>query len=183
MDLHHPTAEGSPEWAAAIIRKEVAALLRRTRTFGEAEREDLLNDCLEHWLRQRALYDGSRGASLTTFLKRITANKLKDLVRSEERRTRLAGRSLNEALGRDGAELGELLPSADLPPLAALEQQEFVARIREVYRNLNLADRRVARAVATADSKDAAAKALGISRPALYRVLARIEADFREFRR
>jgi DNA-directed RNA polymerase specialized sigma24 family protein len=48
------------------------------------EREDLVQDCLEYWLRRRTSYDAARGASLTTFMRRVLERHLLDI---EDKRT------------------------------------------------------------------------------------------------
>ena len=50
-----------------------------TRPWLLEERDDVVQECLEHWLRQRARYDAGRGASRATFMRRVLGRHLLDL--------------------------------------------------------------------------------------------------------
>jgi len=66
------------ELAGAIVAGFVA-----TRPWLRVERDDLEQECLEHWLRQRGRYEPTRGASRATFMRRVLERHLLDI---EEKR-------------------------------------------------------------------------------------------------
>ena len=76
------------ELANAIVSGFVA-----TRPWLREERNDLVQDCLEQWLRRRADYDASRGASAKTFMRRVLERHLVDLERARTAEKRGSGDS------------------------------------------------------------------------------------------
>ena len=71
-------------WEVAVVCKLVKEFQRQWTCLAREEIDDLLQECLSHWVFVKAQYDPKREASLKTFMGRIIRNKLTDLVRERE---------------------------------------------------------------------------------------------------
>ena len=67
-----------------MVCKLVKEFQRQWTCLAREEVDDLLQECLSHWVFVKAQYDPKREASLKTFMGRIIRNKLSDLVRVRE---------------------------------------------------------------------------------------------------
>lgn len=74
------------ELAGAIVGGFVS-----THHWLREDREDLVQDCLEHWLRRRKAYAASRGAAARTFMRRVLERHLLDLERARTAEKRGGG--------------------------------------------------------------------------------------------
>jgi RNA polymerase sigma-70 factor (ECF subfamily) len=87
------------------VAKHLVTEFRETRPCLQREGfDDLLQECLIHWLSIRDGYDPKHGASQSTFMGRVVRNKLTDLVREREtdkRRLAYTAVSLHEPSGTD----------------------------------------------------------------------------------
>jgi len=68
------------DWEIAIAKKLVSDFIKTRRCFQEYDFDDLMQECLTHWLSVRDGYDEGRRASKRTFMGHVIRNKLKDLV-------------------------------------------------------------------------------------------------------
>ena len=67
------------------VAKHLVKEFRETRScLRRDDAEDLLQECLIHWLSIRDGYDPARGASHNTFMGRVVRNKLRDFIRERE---------------------------------------------------------------------------------------------------
>ena len=156
---------------------EVRATLPVLAPFGRDEEDDLVQECFIHWARRRHAYDRDR-ANLKTFLKRVTANKLRDLQRREIRRGGRSLLSLDRVVGEDGQPLaGQIEDPGPAPDLGAA-RAELKTRIRDTYRQLSVEDLWVAKGYADGLTPTDMSRKLGISRQSVHRARARIRKVF-----
>ena len=106
---YHPGRDWRPgpgleAWEEQLVRFVVADFWAPGQFPPHVDQEDLEQAAFEHWLRVRGKYDGTRGASPKTFLRRVVKNKLLDIVRGMQAGKREARRqtvSLQDQLGPD----------------------------------------------------------------------------------
>lgn len=72
------------DWEIAIVTKLVNDFRKAWQCLQREEFEDLLQECLIHWLFAKEHYDSNKGASKKTYLGRVIRNKLGELVRDRE---------------------------------------------------------------------------------------------------
>lgn len=92
------------DWEIAIAKKLVDEFQRMWSCLRKEGFDDLLQECLIHWLFARDKYDSTREASQQTFMGRVIRRKLTDLVREREtdkRKATYVAASLDEPLGDD----------------------------------------------------------------------------------
>jgi len=105
--------EGLQQWEIAVAKKLVGEFRRRSRSLEREEFDDLLQECLAHWIEVRRKLDHDPDGPPIAYMARVLRNKLTDLVREAE--TSKRGGNL-EAVSLDAA-VGE---SDDAPALADL---------------------------------------------------------------
>lgn len=177
---------GLQTWEIAVTKKLVAQFRRHSPGLIRDEFEDLVQECLMHWLEAstHAIPDPS-GPPLA-YLSRVVRNKLIDLAREREagkRRGDLSLVSLDEPLGDDEAPtLAELIDAdGGLDPAPAAGEATDDARIdvAQVVATLTPAQQRLCRLIgAEGLSIKAAAACLGIPRGTLYEEIKRIRKVF-----
>lgn len=92
------------DWEIAVVKKLVNEFQRKWKCLKQEDFEDLLQECLTHWLFARDNYDPTREASQKTYMGKAVRNKLTDLVREKEADKRKIAHltiSLDEPLGND----------------------------------------------------------------------------------
>ena len=168
MQNSAPVSDTDLDWAQGVVRTEVRVFVSGSALFGPDDEDHLVSACLEHWWKQRDRYDPARGANRQTFLKRITVRRLISLGRSAEAARR----------GMSTVPLGAAVADGHPGPQVVAERNELSRRVRETYETLSPEDQLVARALVSMPTVAAAARSLGISRQALYRVGTRIKTVF-----
>ena len=89
-------------WEIAIAKKLVGEFQGNWKCLEWEEFEDLLQECLIHWLFARDRYDATREASEKTYMGKVIRNKLTDLIRerdADKRRIDQFSSSLDEPTG------------------------------------------------------------------------------------
>ena len=92
------------DWEIAIAKKLVGEFKGRWKCLEEEDFEDLLQECLIHWLFVKDGYDSTREASQKTYMSKVIQNKLTDLVREREADKRKISQftvSLDEPIGNE----------------------------------------------------------------------------------
>jgi RNA polymerase sigma-70 factor, ECF subfamily len=171
--------DGLSNWELQLAEEVVDRFLY-SRPGMRQEREDLIQDCLEHWLRQRSRFDPSRGASPKTFMRRVLEHRLADVAarqRAAKRGSDERPLSLDRPI-REGSPtaLGEVLPASgqgedDLLRAIAVGMAEG---------RLSPRQRAIARALADGMPKSELARHLHLARSTVYEELARIKAIYRD---
>ncbi|MHB8473225.1 MAG: sigma-70 family RNA polymerase sigma factor [Gammaproteobacteria bacterium] len=153
------------------------------------EVDDLLQECLSHWVFVKAQYDPKREASLKTFMGRIIRNKLTDLVRereSDKRKLAHLSVSLDAPLTGD-VDAPTLMDTLDAragadPPHQELNGLQLKIDIATALKTLTARQQTLCHLLGEQGMtiQDASA-ALGISRSTLYDELKFIKALFIKF--
>jgi len=78
------------EWEIATTRSLVAEFCGKWSLLKQEGFEDLIQECLTHWYFAKGKYDSKDKASMKTFMRRVTRNKLADIVKRIYREKRKA---------------------------------------------------------------------------------------------
>jgi RNA polymerase sigma-70 factor (ECF subfamily) len=105
---------GLQQWEIAVTKKLVGEFRRRWRSLAREEFDDLMQECLAHWIVVRRKLAPDRDAPPVAYMAQVIRNKLMDLIReqaAEKRAGEQEALSLDAALDGtdDGLTLGDLL--------------------------------------------------------------------------
>ncbi len=96
--------DGLQQWEIAVAKKLVGEFRRRSRGLEREEFDDLLQECLVHWIEVRGRLGPSLDGPPIAYMTRVVRNKLLDMLR-EQGATKRGGDaetlSLDAALGDD----------------------------------------------------------------------------------
>ncbi|MCL4745653.1 MAG: sigma-70 family RNA polymerase sigma factor [Burkholderiaceae bacterium] len=115
MALRH--GEELQQWEIAVAKKLVGEFRRRSRSLEREEFDDLLQECLTHWIEVRRKLAPDPGGPPVAYMARVVRNKLTDMLR-EQRATKRGGDfgtvSLDAAVGDsdDAPTYADLLDAA-----------------------------------------------------------------------
>jgi len=106
--------KGLQHWEIAVTKKLVGEFRRRSRSLAREEFDDLVQECLAHWIVVRRKLEPAPGAPPTGYMAQVIRNKLTDLIReqaAEKRAGEQEALSLDAALDGtgDGLTLADLL--------------------------------------------------------------------------
>lgn len=169
-------------WELSVARNVVRAHLSQWPCLRRHDFEFLLTGCLAHWHARRRTYRKSKGASRRTYMSRVLAHHLTDLVRrelAEKRRADLLAISLDAPLDPDDPDLTLLdtIP-ADLPG-APSSDPGLLLDLRHALERLTPLQRELCLLLAESVPKSDIAAHLGRSRDTIYEEIRRIHAIFR----
>ncbi len=168
------------DWEIGVATNLINKFRNQWKCLEHEDFDDLLQECLIQWHFSKDGYDSSIGANEQTFMARIVANKLNDIVReqtNDKRKISHQSDSLDQPLGNneEHSSLSDIIPSnTDLKfhfqlkfsieyamSLLTTKQQELCLLIQEGYSRV-----------------DDLSKALGIERTTVYREIKRIRKIF-----
>ena len=121
-----------------------------------------MQECWIAWQKQGAKYDPARGASESTFLKRVARSALKDLVKQEEAQGRWAGKG---ALSLDAGTPLALAAPIDVDDIGALESRLDISKARS---QMTPRQRAIVDGVLAGYRPDEIARQLGVSRDTVH---------------
>ncbi len=104
--------EGLQRWEIAVTKKLVGEFRRRSRSLAREEFDDLVQECLAHWIVVRRKLSPDPAAPPTAYMAQVVRNKLTDLIREQAAEKRVGDQealSLDAAL--DGSDDGLTLAS------------------------------------------------------------------------
>jgi len=176
---------GLADWEIGVVKKVVSEGIRRHDVFGWQDFDDLVQECLAHWITIRdRLPQGPDIPVPVAYLAQVTRNKLSDWVR-ELKTAKRAGDPgallFSEPIGADGRTLGDALAER-VPDESASDAEKLHLRIEivRVLSVMNPEDAALCRLLAEDGlSISDAAKKLGIPRATLYEQLKRIRERLR----
>lgn len=174
------------DWEVAIAKKLVFDFKEKWRCLDIDGFDDLLQECLTHWLFVKDRYDSSAEASEKTFMGRVVKNRLKDIVKGHNRQRRRGSQST-------GSLDEPLLDEDDSPTLldAIAEDHERASGLRvraeiriylgRAYQRLTARQKRLCALLGEKDmSVEEASKVLKIHKCTFYREIENIKEIFRE---
>ena len=128
MALKH--GDGLQKWEIAVTKKLVGEFRRRSRSLAREEFDDLVQDCLAHWIVVRQKLSPDPDNPPVGYMAQVIRNKLTDLMReqtAEKRAGDLDALSLDATIdgSEDGMTFGEVL--ADDESTAGLDTSNSVA--------------------------------------------------------
>ena len=92
--------KGLQQWEIAVTKKLVGEFRRRSRSLAREEFDDLVQECLAHWIVVRRKLESEPGAPPTGYMAQVIRNKLTDLIREQAAEKRAGDQ---EALSLDAA--------------------------------------------------------------------------------
>ena len=179
--------EGLQRWEIAVTKKLVGEFRRRSRSLAREEFDDLVQECLAHWIVVRRKLAPDSGAPPTAYMAQVVRNKLTDLIR-EQAADKRAGEqdalSLDAALdgSEDGVTLADLLAdneSAQPDDPGAVERRHARIDIGRVLERLTPVQRQLCQMLgAEGLTIKEAAERLRIPRGTVYEEIKRIRKVF-----
>ncbi len=70
-------------WEIGVAKKIIRNQKGKWKCLERIDEEDLLQECLTHWLLRRETFNPESGAKKNTFMARVILNKLMDIVREQ----------------------------------------------------------------------------------------------------
>ena len=179
--------EGLQRWEIAITKKLVGEFRRRSRSLAREEFDDLMQECLAHWIVVRRKLARDPGAPPTAYMAQVVRNKLTDLIR-EQAADKRAGEqdalSLDASLdgSEDGMTLADLLAdneSAQPDDPGAVDRRHARIDIGRALERLTPGQRQICQMLgAEGLTIKEAAERLRIPRGTLYEEIKRIRRVF-----
>jgi RNA polymerase sigma-70 factor (ECF subfamily) len=175
------------QWEIAVAKKVVGKLRRQSRSLGREDFDDLMQECLAHWIVARRKLDPDPGGPPIAYLTRVIHNKLLDLARereSEKRRGDLDAVSLDQPLGEseDATSLADVLAGAvesESDVDDSVDAQDARIDLARALRKLTDAQRRLCQLLGEEGPPiKEASERLRIPRGTLYEEIKRIRKVF-----
>ena len=179
--------KGLQQWEIAVTKKLVGEFRRRSRSLAREEFDDLVQECLAHWIVVRRKLEPAPGAPPTGYMAQVIRNKLTDLIReqaAEKRAGEQDALSLDAALDGtgDGLTLADLLAddeSAQQDEAGAVDRHHARIDIGRALARLTPVQRQLCQMLgAEGLTIQEAAERLRIPRGTLYEEIKRIRRVF-----
>ena len=187
MALKH--GEELQQWEIAVAKKLVGEFRRRSRRLEREEFDDLLQECLTHWIEVRRKLAPDPEGPPVAYMARVVRNKLTDMIR-EQGATKRGGDTDTVSLDAPVSESDDAPTFADLvdagtsgPPGEGHRIDRYDARIdiARALQQLTLRQRRLCTLLGEEGlSIKEAAERLRIPRGTLYEEIKRIRKIFAE---
>ena len=104
-------------WEVAIAKKAVSQFQAKYPWLRGLDFEDLLQECLIHWYLNRGRFRESKGASIKTYMARVSTTHLQLLLRRElydKRKVSHLAESLEKPLGEGELTLADIVPADEV---------------------------------------------------------------------
>ena len=179
--------EGLQRWEIAVTKKLVGEFRRRSRSLEREEFDDLMQECLAHWIVVRRKLAPDPDAPPVGYMAQVLRNKLTDLIREREADKRAGEKealSLDAALdgSDDGLTLADLLAeeeSAQQDEAGAVDRHHARIDIGRALARLTPVQRQLCRMLGEEGlTVKEAAERLRIPRGTLYEEIKRIRRVF-----
>ncbi len=179
--------EGLQRWEIAVTKKLVGEFRRRSRSLAREEFDDLMQECLAHWIAVRRKLPPDPDAPPVAYMAQVIRNRLTDLIREQAADKRTGEQdalSLDAALdgSEDGATLTDLLvdnESAQPDGPGAVDRRHARIDIGRVLARLTPVQRQLCQMLGEEGvSVKEAAERLRIPRGTLYEEIKRIRKVF-----
>ena len=179
--------EGLQRWEIAVTKKLVGEYRRRSRSLAREKFDDLMQECLAHWIVVRRKLPPDPDAPPVAYMAQVIRNKLTDLIREQAADKRSGEQdALSLDASHDGSEdgvtLAELLAdneSAQADDPGAVDRRHARIDIGRVLERLTPGQRQLCRMLGEEGlSIKEAAERLRIPRGTLYEEIKRIRKVF-----
>jgi RNA polymerase sigma factor (sigma-70 family) len=172
------------DWEQAIAKKLISEFKRQWACLKSVEFDDLLQDCLFHWLRVRNKFDPAKKASIKTFMAKVIRTQLLYKVRTlnaEKRKIDQLSISLDEPVSdEEGARsLAEEIPDTSPGAVDLVLQNERKERVQKALEKLSPEQREICRLMEERFSVRKIAKILNRDRRFIDRQIERIRKLFK----
>lgn len=174
-------------WEIAVTKKLIGEFRRRSRSLYREEFDDLLQECLMHWLEVRQQLVPDPGGPPIAYMARVVRNKLIDLARERETDKRRGDQetvSLDDTVGDSEdaptyADLVDAEQGRDLGGQESFDPADIRIDVTEVMSRLTPEQRRLCDLLgAQGLSIKEASEKLRIPRATLYEEIKRIRKIF-----
>lgn len=169
-------------WELAVAKKVINDYRKKHRCLEREGFDDLLQECLIHWLDVRDRYDPGRGASKKTYMAEVIGNVLGQLAtkaRTDKRKTIYESISLDQPLNdeEDSPALKDKIPqSSDALPQI---DSELKIELSKAYQKLTPQQQELCRLLGEEGmSISEASRRLDKHRMIIYREIERIRELF-----
>ena len=176
-------------WELGVAKKLISEFRSRWRSLQHDEFDDLMQECLVHWISVRGEFDPSRETTRTAFMARVLRNKLMDLVRereSDKRKANYESISLDQPIGdeEDSSSLLDIVDATQVrekeEPGRVLGDEARVDLVRAIER-LTPHQRQLCQLLGDEGlTVQEVSRKLGIPRATIYDELKRIRMAFAE---
>jgi RNA polymerase sigma factor (sigma-70 family) len=179
--------DGLHRWEIAVTKKLVGEFRRRFRSLARQEFDDLMQDCLVHWIVVRGKLRPDSATPPVAYMAQVVRNKLTDLIREQEADKRAGDQdalSLDAAIdGSDeGVTLADLLAdnaAFQADEAGAVDPHDARVDIGRAMARLTPVQRRLCQMLGEEGlSIKEASKRLRIPRGTLYEEIKRIRKVF-----
>jgi len=167
-------------WEIGVATNVIREFKAQWKWLQRIDEEDLLQECLTHWLFSRDRFDPQAGAKRNTFMARVVANKLKDIIReqsSDKRKVAHQSSSIDQPLSDDeeSSSLLDVLASDSDFRL----QAELRISIEQTFTHLTENQQKLCRCLSEGcTNMSELATTLGVGRATVYREIERIKDVF-----
>ena len=167
-------------WETAVAKNTVSQFLDKHSWLRGWEFEDLLQECLAHWLHKRSYYRQGRGASPKTYMAKVLRNKLTDIAReglAEKRTADRIAESLDQPLNSEdeGMTLGGTVSDRNCGSCLPFESRiDLEVDLRRVLGRLTPRQQEICDLLLKKVCKTGVADQLGIHRSTLSQEIKRI---------
>jgi RNA polymerase sigma-70 factor (ECF subfamily) len=169
-------------WELAIAKRLVNDYRKEWKCLEREGFDDLLQECLMHWLEVRDGFDSGRDASKQTFMARVIRNKLGNIIEkatAEKRKTIYESISLDAPLSDDEGELTLKDRIVDTKSDSPRTEADLKADISKAYQKLTAQQQKLCRLLGEEGlSVTEASREMKRHRRHLYREIARIRDIF-----
>jgi len=169
-------------WEIAVAKRIIDDYRKKHKSLEREGFDDLLQECLIHWLEVRDRYDASRGASKKTYMAEVVRNvlgQLSEKTRTDKRKTIYESISLDEPLNddEDAPTLKDKIPQSNdvLPQI----KSELKIELSKAFQKLTPQQQKLCRLLGEEGlTISEACRRLDKHRMIVYRELARIRELF-----
>ena len=185
--MKHKYGKDLQKWEIAVAKKLIGEFRRQSRSLAREDFDDLLQECLMHWLEVRRRLSPNPGGPPIAYMARVMRNKLIDLAREREaakRKGDLDSVSLDDTLNASDdaptfAELFDAVRSDEQSAESVLDPSDARIDIAKVMSKLTSRQRRLCVLLGEQGfSIKETAERLRIPRGTLYEEIKRIRKVF-----
>jgi RNA polymerase sigma-70 factor (ECF subfamily) len=169
-------------WELAIAKRVIGDYRKEWKCLEREGFDDLLQECLMHWLDVRDSYDAGRDASRQTFMAKVIKNKLGNIIEkstAEKRKTIYESISLDEPLSDEEESLtlrDKVADTNDVPPHT---RSELKIELSRAFQKLTPQQQKLCRLLGEEGlNVTEASREMKKHRRHLYREIARIREVF-----